>query len=64
MLLAAGFFLFGVSGKFALNGQVSAWWMMWGYLFQSIGELLVSGLGLSMVARYVGPSLRGLMMGA
>lgn len=64
VLLAAGFFLYGVSGDFATNGHVSAWWMIWGYLFQSIGELLISGLGLSMVSRYVGPSLRGLMMGA
>ncbi|HEY7955951.1 MAG TPA: oligopeptide:H+ symporter, partial [Polyangia bacterium] len=64
VLLAAGFFLYGVSGKFAHDGHVSAWWMIWGYLFQSIGELLISGLGLSMVSRYVGPGLRGLMMGA
>lgn len=38
--------------------------MVWGYLLQSLGELLTSGLGMAMVSRYVGPSLRGLMMGA
>lgn len=64
LLLALGFFIYGFSGDYAVNGQVSAWWMFWGYLFQSLGELLISGLGLAMVARYVGPSLRGVMMGA
>ena len=63
-LLALGFFVYAVSGDYAVAGMVSAWWMVWGYLLQSVGELLISGLGLAMVARYVGPSLRGLMMGA
>ncbi|MGH8205906.1 MAG: MFS transporter, partial [Steroidobacteraceae bacterium] len=35
-----------------------------GYLLQSFGELLISGLGLAMVARYIVPARRGLMMGA
>jgi POT family proton-dependent oligopeptide transporter len=28
-----------------------------------LGELLISGLGLAVVARYVGPTLRGFIMG-
>lgn len=64
VMVAVGFFLYGISGHFAVAGMVSAWWMIWGYFFQSFGELLISGLGLAMVSRYVGPSLRGLMMGA
>ncbi|MGH8326876.1 MAG: MFS transporter, partial [Steroidobacteraceae bacterium] len=63
-LLAAGFFVYAFSGNHAAAGLVSPWWMVWGYLLQSAGELLISGLGLAMVARYVGPSRRGLMMGA
>jgi POT family proton-dependent oligopeptide transporter len=63
-LLAGGFFIYAVSGRFAVGGMVSPWWMVWGYLLQSFGELLISGLGLAMVARYVEPHLRGLMMGA
>ncbi|MGC2460686.1 MAG: oligopeptide:H+ symporter [Steroidobacteraceae bacterium] len=62
--LALGFFIYAVSGNYAVDGLVSPWWMIWGYLLQSLGELLISGLGLAMVARYVGPSRRGLMMGA
>lgn len=63
-LLALGFFVYAASGHFASAGRVSAWWMVWGYLLQSVGELLISGLGLAMVSRYVGPSHRGLLMGA
>ncbi|MGB6449959.1 MAG: oligopeptide:H+ symporter [Steroidobacteraceae bacterium] len=63
-LLALGFFVYAVSGGHAVAGRVSAWWMVWGYLLQSAGELLISGLALAMVSRYVGPARRGLMMGA
>jgi POT family proton-dependent oligopeptide transporter len=63
-VLALGFFIYAISGHYAAAGLVSPWWMVWGYLLQSLGELLISGLGLAMVARYVGPGRRGLMMGA
>jgi POT family proton-dependent oligopeptide transporter len=62
-VLALGFFIYGFSGQFAHQGKVSFWFMIAGYAFQSLGELLISGLGLAMVARYVGPSLRGFIMG-
>jgi proton-dependent oligopeptide transporter, POT family len=62
-VLSLGFFLYGISGRFAENGRVSFFWMVAGYCFQSLGELLISGLGLAMVARYVSPSLRGFLMG-
>ncbi len=62
-ILSLGFFAYGMSGEFAVNGKVSFWWMIIGYGFQSLGELLISGLGLAVVARYVGPTLRGFIMG-
>ncbi len=62
-VLSLGFFIYGFSGHFANQGKVSFWFMITGYAFQSLGELLISGLGLAMVARYVGPSLRGFIMG-
>jgi len=62
-ILSLGFFLYGISGRFAENGKVSFSWMVAGYAFQSLGELLISGLGLAVVARYVAPSLRGFLMG-
>jgi proton-dependent oligopeptide transporter, POT family len=64
VLLAFGFFVFEISGRFASAGRVSPWWMVWGYLLQSVGELLISGLGPAMVSRYILPARRGLMIGA
>lgn len=62
--VAAGFFIYGVGAKWAVNGQVSSWIMVWGYGLYSLGELLVSGLGLAMIARYVPERMGGFMMGA
>jgi POT family proton-dependent oligopeptide transporter len=63
-LLALGFFVFALSARFAHAYRVSPWWMVWGYLLDSTGELLISGLGVAMVARFIEPRRRGLMIGA
>jgi POT family proton-dependent oligopeptide transporter len=62
--VAVGFFSYGVAGQFAVDGKTSSWVMIAGYGFYSLGELLVSGLGLAMVARYVPARMSGFMMGA
>ena len=64
IVVAIGFFIFGMSGGSADAGKVSSWYMVWGYGFYSLGELLVSGLGLAMMARYVPARMGGFMMGA
>jgi len=65
VIVAAGFFIYGASGFFAdSQGKVSSWLMVWGYGAISLGELLVSGLGLAMIARYVPARMGGFMMGA
>jgi proton-dependent oligopeptide transporter, POT family len=64
IVVAVGFFIFGMSGATAVDGKVSSWYMIWGYGFYSLGELLVSGLGLAMIARYVPARMGGFMMGA
>ncbi len=64
VVVALGFFIFGISGATAVEGKVSSWYMIWGYGFYSLGELLVSGLGLAMIARYVPARMGGFMMGA
>ena len=63
--VAIGFFIFGAAAHF-LNapGKTSSWVMVWGYGSYSLGELLVSGLGLAMIARYVPSRMGGFMMGA
>ena len=62
--VAVGFFIYGVGARWAVHGQVSSWIMVWGYGLYSLGELLVSGLGLAMIARYVPSRMGGFMMGA
>jgi len=62
--VAIGFFIYGVGARWAVNGQVSSWIMVWGYGLYSLGELLVSGLGLAMIARYAPARMGGFMMGA
>jgi POT family proton-dependent oligopeptide transporter len=65
VIVAAGFFIYGASDHLAdSQGKVSSWLMVWGYGAISLGELLVSGLGLAMVARYVPARMGGFMMGA
>ena len=66
MLLTAGsFLLVGFSAGFASEaGIVSAWWLVGSYFLSSIGELLISGLGLSMISKLVPQRLLGFLMGA
>ncbi|MFI4918224.1 MAG: oligopeptide:H+ symporter [Legionellales bacterium] len=56
MLYFARFFYTG-------NGMVSSWWLIFSYLLQSLGELLVSALGVAMVAALVPASIAGFVMG-
>ena len=64
LVVAAGFFIFSMAGSFAVDGKASSWVMIWGYGAYSLGELLVSGLGLAMIARFVPERICGFMMGA
>ncbi|WP_133646182.1 peptide MFS transporter [Paraburkholderia flava] len=63
-VVSAGFFVYALSGRYAVDGRVSSWFMVGGYGLYSLGELLVSGLGLAMIARYVPVRMSGFMMGA
>lgn len=45
------------------EGIVSSWWLISSYLFQSLGELLVSALGVAMVAELVPAAITGFVMG-
>lgn len=45
------------------SGMVSYWWLVASYLFQSLGELLVSALGVAMVAELVPVPITGFVMG-
>ena len=63
-LLALAFFLYAASGLTAQAGMVSSWWLVAGFAAQSLGELLISALGFSMVSQLVPEHSRGIIMGA
>jgi POT family proton-dependent oligopeptide transporter len=56
ILYVSHFFVDGAS-------QISGWWMVLSSIFQSLAELLVSALGLAMVAELVPQSKMGTVMG-
>lgn len=66
MILCSGAFLVLPLGtKFASDaGIVSVNWLILSYALQSIGELMISGLGLAMVAQLVPQRLMGFIMGS
>lgn len=45
------------------QGMVSEWWLIVSYFFQSTGELLVSALGVAMVAELVPARITGFVIG-
>jgi len=45
------------------QGMVSSGWLVGSYLFQSLGELMVSALGIAMVAELVPSRIMGFVMG-
>ncbi|QLE78243.1 MFS transporter [Francisella sp. Scap27] len=47
----------------ATDGIVSGWWLVISYFFQSTGELLISALGLSMVAELFPRKMSGFALG-
>ncbi len=63
-VVAIGFFIYGSAAHFAVDNRTSSWVMVWGYGAGGLGELLVSGLGLAMISRYVPARMGGFMMGA
>ncbi|HBZ16871.1 MAG TPA: dipeptide/tripeptide permease DtpA [Pantoea sp.] len=66
MILCSGAFLVLPWGASFANdaGIVSVNWLILSYALQSIGELMISGLGLAMVAQLVPQRLMGFIMGS
>lgn len=65
ILCSAAFLVLPLGTKFASDaGIVSVNWLILSYALQSIGELMISGLGLAMVAQLVPQRLMGFIMGS
>jgi proton-dependent oligopeptide transporter, POT family len=60
---AAAFLVLALPSYFSPNGLASPWWMVLAYFLQSTGELLISALGLAMVAELCPKSMSGFVMG-
>ncbi|PJE80805.1 Dipeptide and tripeptide permease A [invertebrate metagenome] len=62
---ASSFLVLPLAARFANEqGMISSNWIIVCYLLQSVGELLISGLGLAMVAQLVPERMHGFIMGA
>ncbi len=62
-LCAIAFLILYIPQFTATSGLASPLWMVFTYFFQSAGELLISGLGLAMVAELCPASMSGFVMG-
>lgn len=64
LCMAIGFLVLGSGiAAFNVDGIASPWWLILSYLIQTIGELLISPIGLAMVTRLAPKHLVGMMMG-
>ncbi|WOG26009.1 oligopeptide:H+ symporter [Endozoicomonas sp. 8E] len=64
-LTSVSFVLIPLAARFAsAEGLVAPGWIVGTYLAQALGELLISGLGLAMVAQLVPERMHGFIMGA
>ncbi|WP_257274186.1 MULTISPECIES: oligopeptide:H+ symporter [unclassified Endozoicomonas] len=64
-LTSVSFLLIPLAARFAsAEGLVAPGWIVGTYLAQALGELLISGLGLAMVAQLVPERMHGFIMGA
>lgn len=64
LFMSLGFLLLAYCSRFAVtNGLNSSWWLVFSYLLQTIGELLLSPIGLSMITVLSPKYLVGMMMG-
>jgi POT family proton-dependent oligopeptide transporter len=65
MLLTSGAFLILAAGGLigGDTGRVSPWWIIGAYAVISLGELMLSPMGLSLVSKVAPARMRGLMMG-
>ncbi len=64
LFIALGFLILPIATRFyAQAGLVSSWWLVVSYLLQTIGELLLSPIGLAMITLLTPKRLVGMMMG-
>ncbi len=64
LFMCLGFLFLAFGAKFfGVNGVTSSWWLVLSYLLQTVGELLLSPIGLAMITVLCPKHLVGMMMG-
>jgi POT family proton-dependent oligopeptide transporter len=64
LFMAIGFLILGAGTRyFSVDGEASPWWLVTSYFLETIGELLLSPIGLAMVTKLSPRHLVGMMMG-
>ena len=63
LMLAAGFFVMSAAASSAEAGLVSPLWLVSVYLLHTLGELMISPIGLSMITKLSPPKIVSIMMG-
>ena len=65
LLLGIGFlFMVGASLQYSSDSKASLWWLVFAYLFFTLGELCLSPIGLALVSRLAPLRVASLLMGA
>jgi POT family proton-dependent oligopeptide transporter len=64
LLSSAGFYYLSLCSYYAVDGMISSWWIINSYFIISLGELLVSALGLALICKLAPPKLTTVFMGA
>lgn len=64
LISSSAFYFLSLSNNFSTDGMVSSWWIVIAYFIISLGELLVSALGLALICKLAPPKLTTLFMGA
>ncbi|MCK5824602.1 MAG: peptide MFS transporter [Ichthyobacteriaceae bacterium] len=62
-MLALGFFVMSAGAKAGESGLVSPLWLVAVYLLHTLGELMISPIGLSMITKLSPPKIISIMMG-
>ena len=63
VFLAASFLLMVPAAKLAVDGKVSPLWLIGLFFLQTVGELLLSPVGLSTMTRLAPPRMTGIVLG-
>lgn len=64
LFMSLGYLLLAFGSKFfGVDGVTSSWWLVMSYFLQTIGELLISPIGLAMITVLCPRHLVGIMMG-